>query len=90
MFTGMELRTAQELGLHRERTARGISVSQSPTNVQETGEGPFQAYHGKQMPMPSVLICMKNRLRLYLSDVSIAWTLIYATELARVPCIKRH
>ncbi|KAI4262862.1 MAG: hypothetical protein L6R42_001969 [Xanthoria sp. 1 TBL-2021] len=30
---------AQEIGLHRDRTSRGTSVGQSPTNDQATGEG---------------------------------------------------
>ncbi len=30
MFTGMSLRMAQELGLHRQRTSIGSGISQSP------------------------------------------------------------
>ena len=33
MFTGMSLRMAQELGLHRERPSTGMSIGQSPVEI---------------------------------------------------------
>lgn len=76
MFTGMALRMAQEIGLHHERTARGTSVSQSPTNIQETGEG----------PSPGI---PREATQVYFSGVS-SMDVNLCNGTCPVPCIKRH
>ena len=80
MFTDMALRMAQEIGLHREGTARGISSSQSQTNVQETGEGPSPSipWGAANASAVGLEVC-GNPAQVV---VSIVWTSICATELA--------
>lgn len=90
MFTGMALRMAQEIGLHRERTSRGTSVGQSPTNVQVTGEG---SPLGLPREANANLVGLDEFEKS--AQVVLFWC-VYSMDVnlcngtGRVPCIKKH
>ncbi|KAI4089940.1 MAG: hypothetical protein LQ344_005041 [Seirophora lacunosa] len=89
MFTGMAVRMAQEIGLHRERPSRGMSVNQSPTN-QLTGEDrPFAVPREADSDLVGLDEFEKS------TQIILFWC-VYSMDVnlcngtGRVPCIKRH
>lgn len=89
MFTGMALRMAQEIGLHRERSSRGMSVSQSPTNQGATTEPPLTIPPEANANLVSLDAFEKSQqLILFWCCYSMDVNLCNGT--GRVPCIKRH
>ncbi|KAL8962766.1 MAG: hypothetical protein Q9193_000885 [Seirophora villosa] len=89
MFTGMAIRMAQEIGLHRERPSRGMSVNQSPTN-QLTGEDrPFTVPQEADSDLVGLDEFEKS------TQIILFWC-VYSMDVnlcngtGRVPCIKRH
>lgn len=89
MFTGMALRMAQEIGLHRERSSRGMSVSQSPTNQATGNEPPLSLPREANANLVGLDAFEKSQ------EVVLFWC-CYSMDVnlcngtGRVPCIKRH
>ena len=89
MFTGMALRMAQEIGLHRERPSRGMSVSQSPTNQGTSDEPPLTLPLRADANLVSLDAFEKSQqVLLFWCAYSMDVNLCNGT--GRVPCIKRH
>ncbi|KAI4149509.1 MAG: hypothetical protein L6R39_002487 [Caloplaca ligustica] len=87
--SGMALRMAQEIGLHRERTSRGISVSQSPTNQVTGKETPLALPREANVNVVGLDAFEKSQqLVLFWCAYSMDVNLCNGT--GRVPCIKRH
>lgn len=90
MFTGMALRMAQEIGLHRERDSRGTSVSQSPTNIQEKGEEPRLSLPQGTNPNLVGLDAFEKSAQVLLFWTAYSMDVNLCNGTGRVPCVKRH
>ncbi|KAL8821163.1 MAG: hypothetical protein Q9223_000763 [Gallowayella weberi] len=90
MFTGMALRMAQEIGLHRERTSRGTSVSQSPTNVQGAGDEPHLSLPRETNANLVGLDAFENSAQVLLFWTAYSMDVNLCNGTGRVPCIKKH
>ncbi|KAI4195178.1 MAG: hypothetical protein LQ350_007352 [Teloschistes chrysophthalmus] len=89
MFTGMALRMAQEIGLHRERSSRGTSISQSPTNV-GTGEQPMLSLPRDTNANVVDLDTFEKSAQVVLFWCCYSMDVNLCNGTGRVPCIKRH
>ncbi|KAL9579993.1 MAG: hypothetical protein Q9212_004758 [Teloschistes hypoglaucus] len=89
MFTGMALRMAQEIGLHRERSSRGTSISQSPTNV-GTGEQPMLSLPRDSNANVVDLDTFEKSAQVVLFWCCYSMDVNLCNGTGRVPCIKRH
>ncbi|KAL8687185.1 MAG: hypothetical protein Q9224_005225 [Gallowayella concinna] len=87
---GMALRMAQEIGLHRERTSRGTSVSQSPTNVQGTGEEPRLSLPKEPNVNLVGLDAFEKSAQVLLFWTAYSMDVNLCNGTGRVPCIKKH
>ncbi|KAL9602074.1 MAG: hypothetical protein Q9219_002070 [cf. Caloplaca sp. 3 TL-2023] len=89
MFTGMALRMAQEIGLHRSRLSRGMSVSQSPTNQGCSDEPPLAL--PREANANSVgLDAFEKSQQVVLFWCAYSMDVNLCNGTGRVPCIKRH
>ena len=89
MFTGMALRMAQEIGLHRERPNRGLSVAQSPTNfaVSETATvNPLPDPHADTVEIDT----FEKSAQVVLFWCAYSMDVNLCNGTGRVPCIKKH
>lgn len=89
MFTGMALRMTQEIGLHRERASRGMSVSQSPTN-RGTGDGPPLALPREANANFVGLDDFEKSQQVVLFWCAYSMDVNLCNGTGRVPCIKRY
>ncbi|KAL8946965.1 MAG: hypothetical protein Q9222_006705 [Ikaeria aurantiellina] len=89
MFTGMALRMAQEIGLHRERPSRGMSISQSPTN-QGVGEGSPLSLPPEANQNVVGLEAFDKSAQVVLFWCAYSMDVNLCNGTGRVPCIKRH
>ncbi|KAL8641282.1 MAG: hypothetical protein Q9228_001886 [Teloschistes exilis] len=89
MFTGMALRMAQEIGLHRERSSRGTSISQSPTNV-GMGEQPMLSLPRDTNANLVDLDTFEKSAQVVLFWCCYSMDVNLCNGTGRVPCIKRH
>lgn len=85
----MALRMAQEIGLHRERPSRGMSVSQSPTN-QGIGDEPPLALPREANANLVGLDEFEKSTRVILFWCAYSMDVNLCNGTGRVPCIKRH
>jgi len=89
MFSGMSLRMAQELGLHREHTSTGPSIGQSPANIGSNGE------ERAMFPSGSPSNCVEMEAFERSSQIILFWCIFtqdtcLSCGTGRVPSIKRH
>lgn len=89
MFTGMALRMAQEIGLHRERSSRGTSISQSPTN-QATGEQPMLSPPREANANLVDIDAFEKSAQILLFWCAYSMDVNLCNGTGRVPCIKRN
>ncbi|KAL8805086.1 MAG: hypothetical protein Q9182_002176 [Xanthomendoza sp. 2 TL-2023] len=86
----MALRMAQEIGLHRERTSRGTSVSQSPTNVQRASDEPRLSLPRETNANLVGLDAFENSAQVLLFWTAYSMDVNLCNGTGRVPCIKKH
>ncbi|KAI9875398.1 MAG: hypothetical protein M1830_008526 [Pleopsidium flavum] len=89
MFSGMALRMAQELGLHREHTSTGPSIGQSPANIGSNGQ------EETMFASASPFNCVGMEAFERSSQIILFWCIFtqdtcLSSGTGRVPSIKRH
>ncbi|KAL8702825.1 MAG: hypothetical protein Q9201_004014 [Fulgogasparrea decipioides] len=90
MFTGMALRMAQEIGLHRERTSRGTSISQSPTNLATGQQQPPLSLPREANANLVDLDAFEKSAQVILFWCAYSMDVNLCNGTGRVPSIKRH